>query len=78
MANEKFRVIRASEIGQYAYCAHAWWLNRVLGIASQNVSQLAHGDAHHQAHGRRVQSASLLRGLALALLLLAAVVFLLF
>ncbi len=78
MRNEKFRVIRASEIGQYAYCAHAWWLNSVMGVPSQNINDLARGDAHHQTHGRRVQTAGLLRWLALALLLLAVVVFLLF
>ena len=67
-------VIRASEIGQYAYCARAWWLARVKGHRSTNVAALARGTARHQAHGRAVESYHLLRWAALALLLLAAAV----
>ena len=75
MKDQKTRILRASEIGQYAYCARAWWLGSVMGIPSHNTSALARGDAHHHTHGRQVQSASWLRWLALALLLLAMVVF---
>ena len=65
------RIIRASEIGQYKYCAHAWWLSSVLGVPSNNTRELAHGEAHHQTHGRQVQTASVLRWVALVVLLLA-------
>lgn len=64
-------VIRASEIGQYKYCAHAWWLSSVLGVPSNNTRELAHGEEHHQAHNRQVQAVSLLRWVALGALLLA-------
>ncbi|RPI54446.1 MAG: hypothetical protein EHM56_06245 [Chloroflexi bacterium] len=64
-------VIRASEIGQYAFCARAWWLARVKGHRSTNVAALERGTARHRAHGRAVESYHLLRLAALALLLLA-------
>ena len=69
-------VIRASEIGQYAYCARAWWLVRVKGHPSTNVAALERGSARHRVHGRAVESYHLLRRAAVALLLLAAVAFL--
>ena len=48
------RVIRASEIGQYVYCPRAWWLNRVIGVASENTQALAAGAVVHRRHGRMV------------------------
>jgi 3-mercaptopyruvate sulfurtransferase SseA len=69
-------VIRASEIGQYAFCARAWWLARVKGHSSTNVAALERGSARHRAHGRAVESYHLLRRAALALLLVAAAVLL--
>ncbi len=65
-------VIRASEVGQYAFCARAWWLARVKGRRSTNLAALERGTARHRAHGRAVQSYHLLRWAALALFLLAA------
>jgi hypothetical protein len=64
-------VIRASEIGQYAYCARAWWLARVLGYRPANVAELQAGQAWHQAHGRSVDRSLLLQRLAVGLFLLA-------
>lgn len=68
------RVIRASEIGEYVFCHRAWWLRHTRGLASANVRALAEGTARHAAHGRRVAVAAALRGLALLLVLAAAVV----
>ena len=48
------QVIRASELGQYAYCARAWWLGRVLGYRSTNLERLAAGEAAHVRHGQKV------------------------
>jgi CRISPR/Cas system-associated exonuclease Cas4 (RecB family) len=67
-------LIRASELSQYAYCARAWWLGRVMGYRSANVEAMQAGAARHRAHGRTVEGAYQLRRLALALLVLAAVV----
>ena len=65
------RIIRASEIGQYKYCARAWWLGSIKGVPSTNTRELAHGEAIHQQHGRTVWTASALRALALLLVLIA-------
>jgi CRISPR/Cas system-associated exonuclease Cas4 (RecB family) len=69
-------VIRASELGQYAYCARAWWLGSVEGVPSANVREMDAGKSMHEQHGQTVQlSAWLNRAgiicLALGLLMLA-------
>lgn len=69
------RVIRASEIGQYAYCARAWWLGSVAGAPSANTAELQRGAAMHHRHGQAVWlsralviAAAALAGLALIIL----------
>jgi 3-mercaptopyruvate sulfurtransferase SseA len=69
-------VLRASEVGQYAYCARAWWLARVKGHRSINVAALDRGSTRHRAHGRTVEGYYLLRRVALVFILLAAAVLL--
>ncbi len=66
-------VIRASEVGQYVYCARAWWLGRVRGYRSINVAALEAGRAAHRRHGRAVARHHRLRRLAYVLLALAVV-----
>jgi hypothetical protein len=68
---EQERVIRASEVGAYAYCAHAWWLGGVEGVRSQNRPHLRAGRAAHERHGRQVLIGAFLTRLAYLLLLLA-------
>ncbi|MCS6847632.1 MAG: hypothetical protein RMN52_07960 [Anaerolineae bacterium] len=70
------RVIRASEIGQYAYCARAWWLSNVAGVPSANTAELQRGAAMHRHHGQAVWlsralvvAAAALAGLALVIIL---------
>ena len=63
-------VIRASELAQYAFCARAWWLGRVIGYRSTNAAAMRQGTAQHRAHGRAVEGYHRLRRLALLLLLL--------
>ena len=63
-------VIRASELGQYLYCAQAWWLGRVEGIRPSNVRQLEAGSAAHAQHGAQVALAGLLARVALVCLAL--------
>jgi hypothetical protein len=69
--NERDPIIRASEIAQYAFCARAWWLGRVKGYRSANLTAMDQGTRRHRAHGRTVQSYHLLKRVAVALLLLA-------
>ena len=71
MAKSTSQVIRASELGQYAYCARAWWLGRVLGYRSTNLERLAAGEAAHARHGQKVMSSRRLQRWAYALLALA-------
>jgi len=48
------RVIRASELGQYSFCAKAWWLGSVEGVPSTNVREMDAGTSAHEQHGQTV------------------------
>lgn len=48
-------MIRASEVGEYVYCARAWWLRRVAGEEPAGQERRELGTAMHEAHGRGVQ-----------------------
>jgi len=50
-------VIHASELGQFAFCRSAWWLERVRGLPATNVAARTRGNTLHQEHGRRVRRA---------------------
>ncbi|WP_298816951.1 hypothetical protein [Chloroflexus sp.] len=47
-------IIRASELGEYAYCARAWWLRRVAGVEPDGAERRAAGTVSHARHGRLV------------------------
>jgi CRISPR/Cas system-associated exonuclease Cas4 (RecB family) len=68
------RIIRASEIGQYAYCARAWWLANVEGLPSSHQREMAAGEATHLRHGQGVRASLGLLRLAYAVLVLAVVI----
>jgi CRISPR/Cas system-associated exonuclease Cas4 (RecB family) len=74
VGEQRERVIRASEIGRYAYCAHAWWLGSVEGLPSAHEPEMAAGEVAHVRHGQGVRASLGLRRLAYLVLLLAAVV----
>jgi len=61
------RTLRASELGQFAYCRRAWWYAR-QGAHSSNLEEQDRGTAWHQRHGRSVLAAGCLRALGWALL----------
>jgi hypothetical protein len=72
------RIVRASEIGQYDFCAKAWWLGSIEGVSPSNIRELQKGTAAHAEHGRQVRRASqqqvaafLLIGLGVIILMLA-------
>lgn len=46
-------VLRASEVGLFAYCERAWGY-RERGEASRNVASLAGGEARHRARAAAV------------------------
>jgi len=71
---EEERIIRAHEIGQYVYCARAWWLESIQGVPSANVAEMTAGEIAHRRHGRRVDASLWLSRLAYALLVLAVVI----
>ena len=62
------RIIRASEIGQYVFCAKAWYLGAVEGVSPTNVRALEAGASAHAQHGRAVASAGLARRAAMVML----------
>lgn len=68
MPSAELPVIRASELGQHAYCARSWWLSRVKGYASAHTRELAAGRNAHAQHGRGVARALLLQRTAYVLL----------
>ena len=67
------RIIRASEIGQYDYCAKAWWLGSIEEVPPSNVHDLQAGLAAHEAHGRLVYWATRMQQIASGLLVLGAI-----
>lgn len=78
MTRERLPILRASEVGEYVYCARAWWLRRVGGLEPAGRERREHGTALHRRHGRAVVGsralligAALLAVVALALILAA-------
>jgi hypothetical protein len=67
------RIIRASEVGTFSYCARAWWLGSVQGRRPDDVHRLQAGQAVHERHGQHVLLSTTLMRLAYLLLLLAGV-----
>lgn len=69
MPAQRLPVIRASEIGEYLYCARSWWLRRVEGLEPEGHERREHGTLLHQRHGAAVAGSRWLLGLATLLLL---------
>jgi CRISPR/Cas system-associated exonuclease Cas4 (RecB family) len=76
VARERLQIIRASEVGEYVYCARAWWLRRVAGLEPAGHARREHGTALHRRHGRAVMGswALLLLGGLLAVVALALII----
>jgi CRISPR/Cas system-associated exonuclease Cas4 (RecB family) len=68
------KFIRASELGEYTFCARAWWLRRVEGHEATSGHEARRaGDEWHLKHGRAVARVRALQRLALLTTLLAIV-----
>jgi CRISPR/Cas system-associated exonuclease Cas4 (RecB family) len=65
------RVIRASEIGEYVFCARAWWLRRVAGLEPAGRQRRSQGIRRHRRHGQMLGASRILLLLAGLLFLLA-------
>lgn len=76
MARQQLPIIRASEMGEYVYCARAWWLRRVAGLEPDGYERREYGTALHHRHGRAVTGSRALLVLA-GLLAVVAVLFML-
>ncbi len=70
----KRRTISASELGEYMYCARAWWLKQAVGEkgdAKLAARRTAAGERGHAQHGRAVRAYQREAGLGRVLWLLA-------
>jgi len=76
VARQRLPIIRASEMGEYVYCARAWWLRRVGGLEPAGRERREYGVALHHRHGRAVAGSRALLVLG-GLLAIAAMVLLL-
>jgi hypothetical protein len=66
-------LVRASEIGLWAFCQRAWWLAHVKATPHQSPARLAHGERVHQRHGRVVWAAQWLTSMGMVMVGLALV-----
>lgn len=60
-------LVRASDLGAWAFCNRAWWLREVKGAAHDSPDVLDRGSAAHVAHGKQVQGARRLSTVGLIL-----------
>lgn len=67
------KLIKASEVGEYVFCARAWRM-RLDGHEPSNRAAMEAGTRWHRGHGRSVSRAGRLRKLAALCALLALVV----
>ena len=63
--------VRASGMGEYAFCARAWWLRREGVRPTRGGEARAAGTRWHESHGRSVSRARLLRTVSAVCLWLA-------
>ncbi|MEM7336041.1 MAG: hypothetical protein AAF490_28435 [Chloroflexota bacterium] len=60
--------IRASEISEFVYCQHSWWLKRSKGLKSANSRELTKGTQFHQKHGRMLAQSMWIKRVAYLML----------
>jgi hypothetical protein len=71
MTKARNPMIRASEVGEFVYCARAWWLHRVEGLEPAGRERRERGTLLHARHGHAVAVSSALIWAGAGLLLLA-------
>lgn len=63
---ERRNLIRASGMGEYVFCARAWWLRLEGHEPTRGAGAREAGRSWHEGHGRRVARAGALRALSVA------------
>jgi hypothetical protein len=66
-------LVRASDIGAWAYCRRAWYLAQVRGVAHARPEVLQRGTAAHTHHGQQVRRAGTLQRMGLWLVIVGAI-----
>jgi hypothetical protein len=69
--SDRRELVRASGMGEYVYCARAWWLRREGVAPTRGGEARAAGTRWHESHGRSVARARRLRLVAAVCLYLA-------
>jgi hypothetical protein len=67
-------LVRASDIGAWAYCRRAWYLAQVRGVAHARPEVLQQGTQAHTQHGRQVRQAGQMQRVGIWLMMLGAVI----
>lgn len=63
-------LVRASDIGAWAYCRRAWYLANVRGVAHARPDVLQRGTEAHTHHGQQVRRAGKLQRAGIWLIIL--------
>lgn len=58
-------LVRASDIGAWAYCRRAWYLAQVRGVRHARPETLQRGTAAHTEHGQQVRRAGTMQRIGL-------------
>jgi hypothetical protein len=62
------RRVTASQVGQYTFCAQAWWLATVEKHEPAHQARLDAGQVAHERHGWNIALARISKRLALILI----------
>jgi hypothetical protein len=62
-------LVRASDIGAWAYCRRAWYLAHVRGVAHSRPEILQRGTEAHTQHGQQVRRAGTMQRIGLWLII---------
>jgi hypothetical protein len=62
-------LVRASDIGAWAYCRRAWYLAHVRGVAHARPEVLQRGTEAHSQHGQQVRHAGIMQRIGLWLII---------
>jgi len=67
-------LVRASDIGAWAYCRRAWYLAQVRKVAHSRPEALRQGTQAHTRHGQKVRHAGQMQRIGRGLVLVGLVI----